>query len=544
MSRRLDNFWHRPLARNFILWSALLWLARWSAFADQSVTLTWNPSSDTNVAGYKIYFGGASRVYTNAMTLGNVTNVTISGLSAGATYFFGATTMNATGIESDFSNEATYAIPLAVSNLPPAVVVSPPVVKPPPTLGVLTNLTIYKNAGPQTVALSGITAGANNASQTLKVSASSSNAAIITVPQVNYTSPNSSGTLIFAPVTNALGTATVTVTVNNGGVSNNLITRTFTVTVVTAPVVNQPPTLNVITNVIINQSAAAQTLTLTGITSGSPTEKQTLTVTASSSNPALVPAPTVRYTSPASTGQLLFKPTMNVSGVAVITVTVNDGGSSNNLIRQNFTITVLPNLAPTLNPIANVTVSKNAAAQTVVLTGITSGSPAEKQTLAVTASSSNPALVPAPTIRYTSPATTALLLFKPAANASGAAVITVTVNDGGNSNNIIRQNFTVTVLAPANRKAISAASSAASAATMQTKLVVSSSPAATLTTVANAKGQFGFQVTGVAGGQYVVQATSDLVHWTSVETNTAPFTFQDSNTSGFSRRFYRAYFVQ
>ena len=330
----------------------------------------------------------------------------------------------------------------------------------------------------------------------------------------------------------------MTVTVNNGGATNNIATQTFTVTVVAAPVVNQPPTLNPIANVTVNQNAAAQTITLAGITSGSPTEKQTLKVTASSSNPGLVPAPTIKYTSPASTASLTFKPAANGSGVATITVTVNDGGKSNNLVCQSFTVTVLPNQPPTLNAIANVALNRNAAAQTITLAGITSGSPTEKQTLMVSASSSNPRLVPAPTIRYLSPASTALLTFKPAANATGVATITVTVNDGGKNNNLVHQSFTVSVAAAGNTKPI-AASGSTSNALAQVGAAVNT--AATLTAVAHANGQFSFQVTGVAGSNYVVQATSDLVNWTSVQTNTAPFTFQDNTVAGSSQRFYRAY---
>jgi hypothetical protein len=67
-------------------------------------------------------------------------------------------------------------------------------------------------------------------------------------------------------------------------------------------------------------------------------------------------------------------------------------------------------------------------------------------------------------------------------------------------------------------------------------------PAATLTALASAnRGQFSFQVTGVTGGSYVVQASSDLVHWTTLQTNTAPFTVQDRAAGQFSHRFYRTY---
>ena len=227
-----------------------------------------------------------------------------------------------------FSSEVSYLVPLNV-----------PIVNQPPTLNAISNLTINENAGLQTVSLSGITSGATNENQTLTVTAVSSNLGLIPNPTVNYTSPNTTGNLTFTPVANANGTATITVTVNDGGTSNNIVTQTFTVTV---NAVNQPPTLNAIGNLIINENAGLQTVNLSGITSGAANENQTLTVTAVSSNPSLIPNPTVNYTSPNTTGTLTFTPVANATGTATITVTVNDGGTSNNIVTQTFTVTVNP----------------------------------------------------------------------------------------------------------------------------------------------------------------------------------------------------------
>jgi hypothetical protein len=52
-------------------------------------------------------------------------------------------------------------------------------------------------------------------------------------------------------------------------------------------------------------------------------------------------------------------------------------------------------------------------------------------------------------------------------------------------------------------------------------------------------GEFGFEMSGTSSAQYIVQASTDLVHWVALQTNTAPFQFVDSNTAGYSRRFYR-----
>ena len=53
-------------------------------------------------------------------------------------------------------------------------------------------------------------------------------------------------------------------------------------------------------------------------------------------------------------------------------------------------------------------------------------------------------------------------------------------------------------------------------------------------------GQFTFTVNGTTDSSYAVQATTDLVNWTSVQTNTAPFLFTDPNSSAAGKKFYRA----
>ncbi len=200
--------------------------------------------------------------------------------------------------------------------------------------------------------LSGISSGASNQVQTLTVMAASSNPALIPSPAVNYTNPNTTGTLSFTPVAYASGTAIITVTVNNGQSQSNLVTRSFSVTV---KAVNQPPTLDPLANLTLVKNAASQIVTLTGISSGAPNETQTLRVTAATSNSQVIPIPTVSYVSPKSTGSLSFRPRANVTGTSIITVTINDGGKSNNIITRQFTVTVLAQgvMPKILTPLTN-----------------------------------------------------------------------------------------------------------------------------------------------------------------------------------------------
>lgn len=394
---------------------------------------------------------------------------------------------------------------------------APPPPLPTPTLDAVTNLVIYQNAGTQTVSLTGISSGITSGYQSIAIWAYVGGDPVISTPVINYTSPNSTGSITFAPVTSATGTATVQVKVNNGV---NNFSQTFTVTVLPAPVVvSQPPTLDPIAGVTIVQGTALQVVTLTGITAGSGDGK-TMKVTATSSNTRLVPTPKVVYAGPASTAALELKVGVG-TGTSTISVTVNNGAKSNNIVSQTFIVSVIPVPDPTLNTVANISVPENASTQTVVLTGITSGSPLVKQALKVTAASSNTKVVLAPTVQYTSPGNTAVLMFKPSGKFTGTSALTITVAGGKKS---VRHQFMVTVTPAVTTPPI-------------TNFV------ATLKGIARANGTFGFQVTGAAGSNYVVQATSDLLNWTPVQTNQAPFVFQENVNNGVSQRFYRAVYL-
>ncbi len=161
-------------------------------------------------------------------------------------------------------------------------------------------------------------------------------------------------------------------------------------------------------------------------------------MTATSNNLALIPDPTVTYTSPNATGSLAFTPGAGQSGRATITVTVRrrrhgQRGREHrhpHLHGERGAV----NDPPILDLIADRTVIEDAGPQTVTLTGISAG-PNETQVLTVTATSNNLALIPDPTVTYTSPNATGSLAFTPVANASGAATITVTVQDDGGTAN-------------------------------------------------------------------------------------------------------------
>lgn len=78
-----------------------------------TVTLAWDPSPGTNViAHYNIYYGVGTREYTNVVSAGTSTTLTVSNLVRGATYYFAATAVDAFRLESDFSTEVSCTIPV------------------------------------------------------------------------------------------------------------------------------------------------------------------------------------------------------------------------------------------------------------------------------------------------------------------------------------------------------------------------------------------------------------------------------------------------
>jgi hypothetical protein len=245
-------------------------------------------------------------------------------------------------------------------------------------------------------------------------------------------------------------------------------------------------------------SSPTHQVNLTGISSGAEDEFQPLTVKATSSNTKLIPHPTVSYSSPLDTGTLTFKPAANASGSAIITVTVNDGAASNNITIRTFNVTVAAkngtgsSLKLTAQPKSQMVLSGKSAKLQVSATG--TGKLKYQWKLNGT---------------NIAKATKPLLNLKKCTTKQ-AGVYSVTVSD-----------------------------SSSSVSSLPAALVVSTTPAATLSSAIHTNGKFSFDVIGVAGYTYAVQASTDLIHWTSVQTNTAPFTFEDPNADQAARQFYR-----
>lgn len=80
--------------------------------AAQSVTLAWNPNTETNLAGYRLYYGLASRSYSSIVpVIVPSTQATVANVQPGQTYYFAVTAYTTDGLESDYSDEVSYTVP-------------------------------------------------------------------------------------------------------------------------------------------------------------------------------------------------------------------------------------------------------------------------------------------------------------------------------------------------------------------------------------------------------------------------------------------------
>ena len=87
-------------------------------------TLTWNANTESNLAGYIVQYGTQSGNPSTSINVGNVTSRTMTGLTAGTTYYFRVVAYNTTGQQSTPSTQVSYTVP-GGSTAPTITSVSP-----------------------------------------------------------------------------------------------------------------------------------------------------------------------------------------------------------------------------------------------------------------------------------------------------------------------------------------------------------------------------------------------------------------------------------
>ncbi len=298
---------------------------------------------------------------------------------------------------------------------------------------------------------------ANEAGQALDFAVSNDNNALFAVQPAIA----ADGTLTYTPAADAYGTATVTVRLyDDGGTRNGGVNaspeQSFTITV--SPVNDTPLLTPSAFSVLKDRELTFVAADFTShFSDADPTDSlQKINIQAVPQFGTLTlsgqPVTTGQEINATDLGDLVYQPAADYLG--------SDGfqwaGSDGSVYSEPaiVTITVEPlNRAPTLDAISNPDpLMENAGVQTILFSGITAG-PGETQALAVTATSSNPDLIPNPTVTYTSPDLSGSLSYTPAANKNGISRITVTVTDAGRDGTLGTEDdatfsryFTVSVL--------------------------------------------------------------------------------------------------
>jgi CSLREA domain-containing protein len=321
------------------------------------------------------------------------------------------------------------------------------------------------------------------------------------------------GTFQFPTVLTTNGKANDDFTATTSGLAN--LTATLDgQTVRFTQLVNSAPAVSQIANQTINEDTSTAALAFTiSDDDGNP---MTLSASATT-NPTLISAIVLGGAGASRTVTITpvpNRPLAAPSDAATITIAVSDGLA---VTLRSFVLTVnAVNDAPTLTAfVTPAPIAEDAPAQTMNLSGISAGG-GEAQILTVTATSSNPGLIPNPTVNYVSASATGSLTYTPVANASGTAVISVTVRDNGGTASggvdAVTRVFTVVVAPVADTPSITNASTAFNTQTTS-GLVVSRNPAdgseVTHVRVTNITGGTLFKhdgVTPIANGAFITFA--------------------------------------
>jgi hypothetical protein len=103
-------FMSHSYSRNFITTLLIIFLPLFlyhSALA-ADIKLAWDPNTEPDLAGYKVYYGTASRAYGPPIDVGNVTTYTLTGLTPGQTYYIAVTAYDTSKNASGYSNEVKW----------------------------------------------------------------------------------------------------------------------------------------------------------------------------------------------------------------------------------------------------------------------------------------------------------------------------------------------------------------------------------------------------------------------------------------------------
>jgi len=289
-----------------------------------SVTLAWDPSPNATVVDYKVYYGVATKVYTNAVDAGPTNVVTITNLASGIRYYFAATAIDNLGQESAYSVETNYVLSTGNGM---------------PTITAIGNQAIVLDT--TTIPLPFQVGDSQTPAANLTLSANANNAALVAPSGIVFGGAGSDRTVTVTPLSGASGNTLITVTVSDG---TNSASTSFQLIVLNSRPANTPPTITAISAQVIAENTVGGPLTF--YVGDAETAASSLVVTASSSDQTLVPNGNIVLGGAGGVRTVTVTPSAGLVGAATITLSVSDGSASTN---TSFLLTVE---TPTYSPMA------------------------------------------------------------------------------------------------------------------------------------------------------------------------------------------------
>ena len=203
------------------------------------------------------------------------------------------------------------------------------------------------------------------------------------------------------------------------------------------PPTNQAPTISSMPDQTVPANGGTTTVSFN--INDAETSPASLAVSASSSNPVLIPTNNITFGGSGTNRTLSFAPAGNQAGTASITVTVSDGQAS---ASETFLVTVTAptNRAPLISDVPDQLVAQDSSTGSLPVT--ISDAETAAELLSLSAQSSNPTLVPQSAILLGGSGNNRTVTVTPAAGQIGQAVITLTVSDGELSSS---DSFVITV---------------------------------------------------------------------------------------------------
>ncbi len=380
---------------SLVVLSLILFFTNINIYAAQ-VSLAWGTNSESDLAGYKVYYGNSSGSYDSNIDVGNQTSYTIQNLVEGQMYYIAVTAYDTSNNESGYSAEVVYNVPdTTLPSIPTtlqATVVSTSQIDlawnaSTDNVGV-TGYRIYRD-GIQVADISSITfqdtglspsttysytvsaydAAGNESGQSSMSSATTLSLPVNNPPvlsTVGNKSVNEGQALSFTISATDSDGDTLSYTTNNlpSGASFNENTKTFAWTptysqagiysnitfqvsdgididsesiTITVGDINRPPVLDPISDIMVNEGAAI-----------------TLSPTATD-----LDGDALTYTYSGWMTSASYTTNYTDAGTHTVTVTVSDGTLSDS---QDVIVTVNNvNQAPVLDPISDITVNEGAA---------------------------------------------------------------------------------------------------------------------------------------------------------------------------------------